>query len=169
MDRGPAALFGAIVAVGLGPAMWLGVKLAVVDVAPITPPAVVGEHTAGPEQLVGGTGAGDSPLDDNPTIKATHRAKIEPLTATSPSPAATTTSPSPSATTASPSHSATPTEPTPPTTSPTAPSTPPTEHTTTPTVPPDPPVDTTTGAPSHPVGVLPTTGTGGIAAGGAAG
>jgi len=62
MDRGPAKLFGPIVAVGLGPAMWLGVRLGAVDFAPVRPP-VVGEHTAGPEQLVGGSGAGDSPVD----------------------------------------------------------------------------------------------------------
>src|SRR3954470_1127324 len=73
MDRGPAALFGAIVAVGLGPAMWLGVRLGAVDFAPVRPP-VVSEHTAGPEKLVGGAGAGDSPLDGDETVKATPRA-----------------------------------------------------------------------------------------------
>src|SRR3954470_1046511 len=80
MDRGPAALFGAIVAVGLGPAMWLGVRLGAVDVPPPRAPAGVGEHTAGPEQLVGGSGAGDSPLGADPTVRATPRAKVLRLT-----------------------------------------------------------------------------------------
>src|SRR6185312_13412968 len=105
MDRGPAALFGAIVAVGLGPAMWLGVRLGAVDVAPPRAPAVVGEHTAGPEQLVGGSGAGDSPLGEDPTVRATPRAKVLRLTnSASPTPSADrTSSPSPTPTSQSPS------------------------------------------------------------------
>jgi hypothetical protein len=171
MDRGPAALFGAIVAVGLGPAMWLGVRLGTVETAPVRPlPAVVGEHNSGPEQLLGGTGAGDSPLADEPTIKATQRAKLEPVTASSTSPSATTTSPTPTAS-PTPSESPTPTESTPstpPTESTTTPSTPPTDHTTTPTLPPDPPTETGPGTsgPSDADGVAPYGGTGGIGAGG---
>lgn len=145
MVRGPAALFGAIVAVGLGPAMWLGVRLGAVEVTPVSPPSVVGEHTSGPEQLTGGTGAGESELGNDPTVAATPRAKILPLTS-SPSPRPSTvhptTSPSPTATTVSPSASPTPTptetETTPPTESTTGPTTPPTESTTEPTsAPPD--------------------------------
>src|SRR3954470_19389824 len=108
MDRGPAALFGAIVAVGLGPAMWLGVRLGAVDFAPVRPP-VVSEHTAGPEKLVGGAGAGDSPLDGDETVKATPRATVLRLT-TSPSPRAhnRTASPTPTRATTSPAVSAPP-------------------------------------------------------------
>src|SRR5690242_8939583 len=163
MDRGPAALFGAIVAVGLGPAMWLGVRLGAVDTAPARPP-VVGEHTAGPEQLVGGSGAGDSPLDGS-TVKATPRATVLRLN-TSPAPRAHTT-------TASPTVSVSPTGTGVPTTLPTGPtggpSTPPTESTSQPTEPPSPPptTDPATGA-SDPVSG--DTGyTGGIAAGGPVG
>src|SRR3954470_10110754 len=160
MDRGPAALFGAIVAVGLGPAMWLGVRLGAVDTTPTRPP-VVGEHTAGPEQLVGGSGAGDSPLDGDETVKATPRATVLRLT-TSPSPRAHTrkASPTPTRTTTSPIVSASPcgtrgpaAPPTPPlivSASPTGtggpapppaggPTTPPTESTPQPTEPPSPP------------------------------
>jgi hypothetical protein len=170
MDRGPAALFGAIVAVGLGPAMWLGVRLGAVDVAPVRPPAVVGEHTAGPEQLVGGAGAGDSPLGDESTGKATPRSKVQRLH-NSPSPASSATSTTPpTSTSASPSPTATPsdtTEPTtPPTESTTGPTTPPTESTTGPTGPPDPPTSSGPGGdPTYPDNQL-VGDTGGIAAGG---
>jgi len=170
MDRGPAALFGAIVAVGLGPAMWLGVRLGAVDTAPVRPP-VVGEHTAGPEQLVGGSGAGDSPLDDS-TVKATPRATVLRLT-TSPSPRAhtRTASPAPSHTTPSPTVSVSPTDTGVPTISPTGPtggpSTPPTESTTQPTEPPSLPPTTTAPAAGTSNQVSGDTGyTGGIAAGG---
>ena len=169
MDRGPAALFGAIVAVGLGPAMWLGVRLGAVDIAPVRPP-VVGEHTAGPEQLVGGSGAGDSPLDGS-TVKATPRATVLRLS-TSPSPRAHTraASPTPSDNTPSPTVRVSPTSTGAPTTSPTGPTggptTPPTESTTQPADPPSPPPTTAPAA-----GVSDPAGgdagyTGGIAAGG---
>ena len=170
MDRGPAALFGAIVAVGLGPAMWLGVRLGAVDTAPVRPP-VVGEHTAGPEQLVGGSGAGDSPLDGDETVKATPRATVLRLT-TSPSPRAHTTKASPTTThittpptvSASPSGSGGPT--TPPTESTGGPTTSPTESTSPPTEPSSPPT-TAPGAESSTGPVSGDTGdTSGIAAGG---
>ncbi|WP_433301624.1 hypothetical protein ACQP2F_06625 [Actinoplanes sp. CA-030573] len=176
MDRGPAALFGAIVAVGLGPAMWLGVQLGAVEVAPVRPPAVVGEHTSGPETLLGGEGAGDSEIGDEPTIKATHRVKVLPLRAsTSPTPSATpATSAAPTTTSASASASASaspsattggPTTPaTPPTESTTQPGTPSTDPTTEPTTPPDPPTSGGPG-PSYPENHL-NGDSGGIAAGG---
>jgi len=173
MDRGPAALFGAIVAVGLGPAMWLGVRLGAVDFAPVRPP-VVGEHTAGPEQLVGGSGAGDSPVDADETIKATPRATVLRLT-TSPSPRAHTrkASPTPAQITTSPIVSASPSGTGGPTTPPTGstggPSTPPTESTTQPTEPPTPPPTTAPGADASTSPVSGDTGdTGGVAAGGPA-
>jgi hypothetical protein len=146
MDRGPAALFGAIVAVGLGPAMWLGVRLGAVDIAPVRPP-VVGEHTAGPEQLVGGSGAGDSPLGEA-TVKARpHTTVLRLSTAPSPKEHTRTASPTPSHTTTSPTVSASPSgQPTtPPTESTGGPSTPPTQPTTPPTYAPDPPPTTSPG------------------------
>jgi hypothetical protein len=124
MDRGPAALFGAIVAVGLGPAMWLGVRLGAVEVAPSKPPAVVGEHTSGPDRLLGGTGAGDdSPLGEEPEVAATPRGRVLPPTK-KPSPSATSTSPV-ATTSATPSSTPSTDQPT----------TPPTESTTAPTAP----------------------------------
>ncbi|MCU7722913.1 hypothetical protein ODJ79_04230 [Actinoplanes sp. KI2] len=148
MDRGPAALFGAIVAVGLGPAMWLGVRLGAVDTAPVPPPAV-GEHTAGPEQLVGGSGAGDSPLGEATNKARPHTTVLRLSTSPSarehtrtaaPKPSHTTTSPTVSA---SPSGSGGPTSP--PTESTGGPTTPPTGPTTPPTDAPDPPPTTTPG------------------------
>ena len=173
MDRGPAALFGAIVAVGLGPAMWLGVRLGAVDFAPVRPP-VVGEHTAGPEQLVGGSGAGDSSVDADETIKATPRATVLRLT-TAPSPRAHhgTTSPTPTRSAASPTVSASPSgtggPTTPPTESTGGPTTPPTDPTTPTGVPPSPPPTTAPVAGSSTGPAAGDTGyTGGIAAGGRA-
>jgi hypothetical protein len=61
MERGPMALFGAIIAVGLGPALWLGAQFG--DVSPDRPPAVVVDQVRHP----GGSGAGAVP-DDDPTI-----------------------------------------------------------------------------------------------------
>ncbi|GAA2630444.1 hypothetical protein [Paractinoplanes durhamensis] len=171
MDRGPAALFGAIVAVGLGPAMWLGVRLSTVEVAPSKPPAVVGEHTSGPDRLVGGTGAGDSPLGDEPEVQGTPRGKILPLTrSASPTPSVTSTSPSPAATSASPSSApATDPQSTPPTESTTTPATPPTESTTRPTAAPDPPPVGSSGPAGPGAGLTQSGESGGIAAGSALG
>ncbi|BAL86243.1 hypothetical protein AMIS_10230 [Actinoplanes missouriensis 431] len=62
MARGPSTLFGAIVAVGVGPALWLGAQLGTADVAPNERPStVVGEQ--GPESDIdfGGVGAGETP------------------------------------------------------------------------------------------------------------
>jgi len=172
MDRGPAALFGAIVAVGLGPAMWLGVRLGAVDFAPVRPP-VVGEHTAGPEQLVGGSGAGDSPVGADETVKATPRATVLRMT-TAPSPRAhRTASPTPTRSTTSPTASASPSGtggPTTPPTEPTdGPTTPPTDPTTPTAVPPSPPPTTAPATGSSTGPAAGDTGyTGGIAAGGRA-
>jgi hypothetical protein len=64
MDRGPMALFGAIVAVGLGPAMWLGAHFSDVGATPSKPPAVTSEHQAGPSPTQdAGQGAGSAPQD----------------------------------------------------------------------------------------------------------
>jgi hypothetical protein len=169
MNRGPAALFGAIVAVGLGPAMWLGVRFGSVEIAPTKPPAVVGEHTSGPDRLVGGTGAGDSPLGEQPEIAGTPHGEVRPLTS-SPSPSATISSTRAHTAPATPSSEPT-TEPptTPPTESTTVPTTPPSDPTTDPTVPSHPPAGgDASSAPAGPgQGLTESGATGGIAAGSA--
>src|SRR4051794_20370842 len=63
MERGPMALFGAIVAVGLGPALWLGAQFGRLDAPPPVPPASVSEQHPGSDQLLGGSGAGDNETD----------------------------------------------------------------------------------------------------------
>ncbi len=80
MGRGPTALFGAIVAVGLGPALWLGVQFGGQLTVP-RPPAVVGEHgSSSDQQLLGGTGAGDATTDDSSrVIRSNPQANVEPL------------------------------------------------------------------------------------------
>lgn len=49
MERGPMALFGALVAVGLGPSLWLGAQVGEILSVPTAPPAVTVErdNTAG--------------------------------------------------------------------------------------------------------------------------
>jgi len=42
VDRGPVALFGAIVAVGLGPALWLGAQFGTATAVPARPATVSG-------------------------------------------------------------------------------------------------------------------------------
>lgn len=56
VERGPMALFGAIIAVGLGPAMWLGAQFGVAP-DPTRPPAIVVDRVQAP----GGAGAGETP------------------------------------------------------------------------------------------------------------
>lgn len=81
MERGPLALFGAIVAVGLGPAMWLGAQFGHVSGIPQAPPAVTVQQN---EQRVqepvskGGVGAA---APENPTevLQTRPRSNIEPL------------------------------------------------------------------------------------------
>ncbi|MBG0567641.1 hypothetical protein [Actinoplanes aureus] len=71
MERGPLALFGAIVAIGLGPALWLGAQLGTVKLAPDERPATVGEQVpdTGTELDFGGAGAGDSPETADPVTR----------------------------------------------------------------------------------------------------
>ncbi|MEU4694194.1 hypothetical protein [Actinoplanes sp. NPDC023714] len=61
MERGPLTLFGAIVAVGLGPALWLGAQLGTVTVAPNERPSTVGEQYPETDMDFGGVGAGETP------------------------------------------------------------------------------------------------------------
>jgi hypothetical protein len=141
MERGPMALFGAIVAVGLGPAMWLGAQFGAIGATPSRPPAVSSElqPNAGASQQKGGE-AGSAPEDPSVVLQTRPKANYRPLDST-PSP-----SRSASATTGTPDPDDSTTEPTKATTSPSPsdkPSTPPTESTSdptdTPTEPPSPP------------------------------
>jgi len=94
MDRGPIALFGAIVAVGLGPALWLGAQFGHFDVAPPSPPVPVDRtHDDTTTQLMGGTGAGeDETAADNTRARATPHAHARPVRTThSAQPSATPT------------------------------------------------------------------------------
>jgi hypothetical protein len=132
MNRGPMALFGAIVAVGLGPAMWLGAQLGAMNAAPNRPPAVSSEHQPNetPTQQQEGGGAGAAPENPSPVLKTKARAEYRPMRSTA--------SPSASRTTklATPDPTDSTTEPTEATTSPSPsaePSTPPTESTSDPT------------------------------------
>jgi hypothetical protein len=102
MDRGPMALFGAIVAVGLGPALWLGAQFGRFDVAPPGPPVPVDRTHDATTQLMGGTAGGeDETGDDNTPVGVTPRTHLRPAKATpsatpSSSPTDTTPSASPS-------------------------------------------------------------------------
>jgi hypothetical protein len=87
------ALFGAIVAIGLGPAMWLGAQFGQVTLSPERPPAVISEQ----QQLQaprGGSGAGDAPTDAE-AIRTEPKSNTQPLTRTR-SGRSVTKSPSPS-------------------------------------------------------------------------
>lgn len=145
MDRGPVALFGAIVAVGLGPAMWLGAQFGSIEVDPSRPPAIVGEPNSAPDQLVGGAGAADASSGDDAVINGTPQSEAVPArTTTSPPRRRATASPAATAATSSPTPTPTrsteaPT--TPPTGSTSSPATPPTGGTSSPTLPPEPPVE----------------------------
>lgn len=96
MERGPLALFGAIVAVGLGPALWLGVQFGSVEQKPVNNRPEVIQQTPGGTELLGGTGAGEATsTPDDHEVKTTPRRNGEPITRTpsrkpsvSPSPSA---------------------------------------------------------------------------------
>ena len=79
MERGPMALFGAIIAIGLGPAMWLGAQFGQVTL-PERPPAVISEQQQLPAPR-GGSGAGDAPTDAE-AIRTEPKSNTEPLTRT---------------------------------------------------------------------------------------
>jgi hypothetical protein len=90
MERGPMALFGAIIAVGLGPAMWLGAQFGNASDLPAKPPAVTSEHKPQQDRSNGGA-AGSAPDDPSVVVDTDPRADIQPLDddATQPRPAAT--------------------------------------------------------------------------------
>jgi hypothetical protein len=103
MERGPVALFGAIVAVGLGPALWLGAQFGRFDAPPPRAPASVDQQHSDAAQLMGGSGAGDSETgaDNDDPIRTTPRAHVIPLT-TSPSASPSTSHTGPSASASAP-------------------------------------------------------------------
>ena len=92
MERGPLALFGAIVAVGLGPALWLGAQFGNLDLTPTTPPGLT--SVTNQEPVPGGVGAADpdtadlapdptrvsAPYPVSPTTAPTHRVKVNRVT-----------------------------------------------------------------------------------------
>ena len=149
MERGPMALFGAIVAVGLGPAMWLGAQFGESTLTPLRPPAVTVQQNNPPEPR-GGSGAGDAPVDQTQVIRTEPKAETETVrTGPKVKPPTTSPTPSPSASdepATEPTESTPPTEggsqepSTPPVEEPTDPQTPPTEESTEVPVPSDPPV-----------------------------
>jgi hypothetical protein len=151
MERGPVALFGAIVAVGLGPAMWLGAQFGAIGATPTRPPAVGSDQAnQAPAQQKGGE-AGSAPENPSVVLETKPRAHYRPLNSTpSPHPSAS------SSASAKPDPDDSTTEPTKTTTSPSPssePSTPPTESTSEPadpsTAPPSPPpTDTETANPA---------------------
>jgi hypothetical protein len=116
MDRGPVALFGAIVAVGLGPALWLGAQFGTATVVPERPPAVVEANQD--QKAPGGAGAAPEdpvakpkttsryvPLSGTPSARpsaSTGTVTAEPAGEADPKPA-TTTQPAPSETPSTPS------------------------------------------------------------------
>jgi hypothetical protein len=120
MERGPLALFGAIIAVGLGPAMWLGAQFGHVAGAPSNPPAV----TVQQDQSRGGVGA--AAPDGPDVIQTKPKSNVEPLVKAHPTPHKSSATPSASSSPSRPSESTASGSPSPST----AESTPPTDPTT---------------------------------------
>jgi hypothetical protein len=137
MERGPVALFSAIVAVGLGPALWLGVQFGNVEVAPNRPPAVSHVDPGG-QELLGGRGAGDDTTTENGTVvKTKPRANVRTITSSPTTSPSARPSPSDPGPTGTPSKPADPSDD--PTATPTDPAPDPTEPSDDPTIPPEPP------------------------------
>jgi cytoskeletal protein RodZ len=127
MERGPMALFGAIVAVGLGPALWLGAQFGSATVTPERPPAI----EANQDQKAPG-GAGAAP-DESAASKPKRKSGYVPLSSTpSARPSASTTTETPEPDDTEPTTDPTSGEPTPSD----EPTTQPTEENTEPTGPP---------------------------------
>ena len=114
MERGPMALFGAIVAVGLGPAMWLGAQFGAMGTVPSRPPAVSSElqPNSTATQQKGGE-AGSAPQDPSVVLHTKPKAHYRPLDPTpsrSPSASTKTHTPDPDDPTTEPSPSSSPSE-----------------------------------------------------------
>jgi hypothetical protein len=137
------ALFGAIVVIGLGPAMWLGAQFGAATETADRPPTVTTVQQNGTPS--GGSGAGDAPtgageITDEPVANNQPRSTrtVRPRPArSSPSPSESETSPTPPVQTSSPSPSKPPVDP--PQESTTPPTDPPTKD-----VPPSSPSDGST-------------------------
>lgn len=170
MVRGPMALFGAIIAVGLGPALWLGAQFGQLDITPSAPPpkvtvdadrgnapgragAAVDESSLeAPEKIVReNTGRELVPLSSTPSSRPSSRApQLKPtpgrtvsIAPTRPTAPPTPSSPPPSSTV--PAESTT--------------TTPPVQQPSTPVDPPSTPADTPStdaGAPTDALTPLPT-------------
>ncbi|MEV4756389.1 hypothetical protein AB0J86_14915 [Micromonospora sp. NPDC049559] len=111
MDRQAAALFGGIVAVGLGPAVWLGGTLARSDRPPTPVPHVTWQVPASPSAdgagrqlpepppaLVGGvSGEGAGPVPTGTGAERTHRPSPSVSPSGMPTTGPTTAPPSPTA------------------------------------------------------------------------
>ena len=69
MERGPLTLFGAILAIGLGPSLWLGAQLGTVNVSPSERPSTVGEQFPESDVDFGGTGAGSTTDQADPIVR----------------------------------------------------------------------------------------------------
>jgi hypothetical protein len=123
MDRGPVALFGAIVAVGLGPALWLGAQFGTATVTPDRPPAVVEANQD--KKAPGGAGA----AREDPVAEPKPKSQYVPLSATPSVRPSASTEAVPAGADDDPDNQPATTEPTPSS----GPSTPPTEATTDPT------------------------------------
>ncbi|GAA4925252.1 hypothetical protein [Actinoplanes utahensis] len=99
MGRGPLGLFGAIVAVGLGPALWLGAQLGVVNRPPQQRPVQVEQRIPGVEMDFGGAGAGEPAGEVDPVAPYSYEPLTSPTTTdpprrrSSPAPAASTPGP----------------------------------------------------------------------------
>lgn len=119
MERGPLALFGAIIAVGLGPALWIGVQIGPTSPSnPVRPPAVVGEQGAEKAgQLLGGSGAGEessgdpAPRGNVLPLTTSPKVKTSPSPVPEPSESTTSPQPDPTRTTTDPTDPATPADP----------------------------------------------------------
>jgi hypothetical protein len=85
------ALFGIIVALGLGPAMWLGAQFGATDITPVRPPVITVDHVPAP----GGVGAGAEPVDDIATDAVENEVEIEADTPRRPVESTTTARPTP--------------------------------------------------------------------------
>jgi hypothetical protein len=145
------ALFVSIVAVGLGPALWLGVQFGTVEIAPARQQPVVSEQRPDGQEVIGGSGAGSAASVDGETVvRTTPRSNTLPIT-TSPSPSASpsATEPEPSS---SPSETADPgDDPAPTENQPTGDPTVPGDD---PTIPPEPPtIPTATATPNDEGGI----------------
>ncbi len=104
MERGPIALFGAIIAVGLGPAMWVGAQFGTAIDVPARPPAVTSEHGTQRKTQDKGGEAGSAP-DTAVIIRTTPEAVTKPLSAVTRRPGSSRRTPKPAGSSSAPASS----------------------------------------------------------------